>query len=152
MKLYLDTCCYNRPYDDRTQEKIYIEGEAILTIINICKQNHGEIVGSAVLDLEINQIIDGEKREKVKYFYLQTITKKIDYTVDILNQVKELSEQVNIRTFARFHLAFAENSGSGILLTTDKKFENLCSNLSLNVKVMNPLKYLTEVILYENNS
>ena len=29
MKLYLDTCCYNRPYDDRTQEKVYIEGEAI---------------------------------------------------------------------------------------------------------------------------
>ena len=120
--------------------------------MNICKQNHGEIIGSAVLDLEINQIIDVEKREKVKYFYLQTISKKIDYTMDILNRVKELSEQMNIRTFDRFYLASAENSGADILLTTDKKFENLCSRLILNVRVMNPLKYLTEVVLYEHNS
>jgi len=29
MKLYLDSCCYNRPYDDQTQEKIHMEGEAL---------------------------------------------------------------------------------------------------------------------------
>jgi hypothetical protein len=23
MKLYLDNCCYNRPYDDQTQERIH---------------------------------------------------------------------------------------------------------------------------------
>ena len=152
MKLYLDTCCYNRPYDDRTQEKIYIEGEAILTIINICKQNQGKIYGSAALDLEINQINDMEKREKVKYFCNQAITERIDYTADILYRVKELSEQTHIRTFDRFHLSFAENSDADVLLTTDKKFENSCSRLSLNIKVMNPLNYLTEVILHEYNS
>jgi len=40
MKLYLDNCCYNRPYDDQSQEKNHMEGEAVLTIINICKQNN----------------------------------------------------------------------------------------------------------------
>ena len=53
MEIYLDTCCYNRPYDDQTQEKIHMEGEAILTIINSCKKNQDEIIGSSVLDLEI---------------------------------------------------------------------------------------------------
>ena len=33
MKLYLDTCCYNRPFDDQTQERIHLESEAILTIL-----------------------------------------------------------------------------------------------------------------------
>jgi hypothetical protein len=34
MKLYLDSCCYNRPYDDQTQERIHLEGEAVLAIIH----------------------------------------------------------------------------------------------------------------------
>jgi hypothetical protein len=24
MKLYLDSCCYNRPYDDQTQKRIHL--------------------------------------------------------------------------------------------------------------------------------
>jgi predicted nucleic acid-binding protein len=146
MKLYLDNCCYNRPYDDQTQEKIHIEGEAILAIINICKQNNDEIIGSFALDLEINQIGDIEKREKVKYFYDQTITTKTDYTANILKRVKELSEQANIRTLDRFHLSFAEYSDVDIFLTTDTKFEKASSKLNLRMKVINPLRYLMEVI------
>ena len=146
MKLYLDNCCYNRPYDDQTHEKIHMEGEAVLTIINRCKQNDDEIIGSSVLDLEIDQISDIEKREKIKYFYNQTITVKVDYTADILKRVLELSEQTNIRTLDRFHLSFAEYSDADILLTTDTKFEKASSKLNLKTKVMNPLKYLMEVI------
>ena len=34
MRIYLDSCCYNRPFDDQTQERIHLESEAILTILN----------------------------------------------------------------------------------------------------------------------
>jgi len=146
MKLYLDSCCYNRPYDDQAQEKIHMEGEAVLTIINRCKQNNDVIIGSSALDLEIDQISDIEKKEKVKYFYNQTITMKIDYTADILKRVRDLSERTNIRTLDRFHLSFAEYSDADILLTTDAKFERAYSKLNLNMKVINQLRYLMEVI------
>ncbi len=33
MRIYLDNCCYNRPFDDQTQERIHLESEAILTIL-----------------------------------------------------------------------------------------------------------------------
>lgn len=33
MKIYLDNCCYNRPFDDRTNIKNYLEREAILLIM-----------------------------------------------------------------------------------------------------------------------
>jgi hypothetical protein len=42
MKLYLDSCCYNRPYDDQTQERIHLEGEAVLAIIHKGKENNNE--------------------------------------------------------------------------------------------------------------
>jgi predicted nucleic acid-binding protein len=137
MKLYLDTCCYNRPYDDQTQERIHLEGEAILAIINKREQNNDEIIGSLVLDFEMEQIENIEKQEKVKNFYIQTIDKKIDYNVNILKRVKELSDQTKIRTFDRFHLSFAENAKVDVLLTTDDKFEKACSKLNLQIKVGN---------------
>ena len=32
MKIYLDNCCYNRPYDDQTYIRIHLETEAKLHI------------------------------------------------------------------------------------------------------------------------
>ena len=28
MIVYLDNCCYNRPFDDQTQERVHLESEA----------------------------------------------------------------------------------------------------------------------------
>ncbi len=33
MKIYLDVCCLNRPFDDQTQDRIHLEAETILTIM-----------------------------------------------------------------------------------------------------------------------
>ena len=152
MRLYFDLCCYSRFYDDQGQLKIYMESEAILNIINIAKQNNDEILGSPALDLEIDQIDNLEKREKIKYFYNQIITSKIDYTENVLNRVKELSEMTKIRTLDSFHLSFAENYNVDILLTTDVKFENACSKINLKIKVINPIKYLMEVKHNDSNT
>jgi predicted nucleic acid-binding protein len=149
MKLYLDSCCYNRPYDDQTQERVHLEGEAVLAIIYKRKENNNEIIGSPALDFELKQIADSEKQEKVKDFYEQTINKEIGYNSGIYKRVKELSEQTNIRALDRFHLCFAESAGADVLLTTDDKFEQACARLHLNVRVMNPLNFLMEAIRNE---
>ena len=146
MRLYFDTCCYSRFYDDQSQVKIYMESEAILNIINIARKNNDEIFGSPALDLEIDQINNFEKREKIKYIYNQTITSKMDYNENVLNRVNDLSEKTKIRTFDSFHLSFAENFGVDILFTTDTRFEKACSKINLKIKVINPIKYLMEVI------
>ena len=152
MKLYFDICCYSRFYDDQRQLKIYMESEAILNIINVAKQNNDEIYGSPALDLEIDQIDDVEKRDKIKYFYDLTITQKIDYTENVFNRVKELAEKTKIRTLDSFHLSFAEINSIDILLTTDTRFERACSKTDLNIKVINPIKYLMEVIHDDSNT
>jgi len=152
MRLYFDICCYSRLYDDQTQVKIYMESEAVLNIINMSKLNNDEILGSPALDLEIDQIDNVEKREKIKYFYHQTITQKIDYTNSVYNRVKELSEQTKIKTLDSFHLSFAENNNVDVLLTTDIKFEKACSKMNLKTKVINPIKFLMEVMQNDNNA
>jgi len=151
MRLYIDICCYSRLYDDQKQVKIYMESEAILNIINISKKNNDEIIGSPALDLEIEQIDDTEKRNKIKYFYELTKTEETDYSINIFNRVKEISEQIKIKTLDSFHLSFAEDSNADILLTTDVKFEKACSKMNLKIKVINPIKYLMEVLQNAGN-
>jgi hypothetical protein len=146
MRIYLDNCCYNRPFDDQTQERIHMESEAVLAIIGRCQKNKCKIIGSAALDFEIEQICDLVKRERVKVFYDRTIKERIDYNENILRFAHELSQYANIRMLDRFHLSFAVNSRTEILLTTDDKFEKAVSKLNIKTKVMNPLKYFMEVI------
>ena len=152
MRLYFDVCCYSRLYDDQTQIKIYMESEAVLNLLNISKQNNDEIVGSPALDLEIDQIDNVDKREKIKYLYHKSITGKINYSESVLNRVKELSKQANIKTLDSFHLSFAENYDVDILLTTDNKFEKACAKMDLRIKVINPVSYLMEVIQHGSNT
>ena len=65
MKIYLDVCCLNRPFDDQAQDRIRIESESILTILNYCLSKKWQAVGSEVVDIEVSMIPDNEHKQKV---------------------------------------------------------------------------------------
>ena len=48
MKVYLDNCCYNRPYDDQSSLPISLEAQAKLLIKEKCL----ELASSFILDYE----------------------------------------------------------------------------------------------------
>ncbi|MCD7784213.1 MAG: hypothetical protein LUH18_01305 [Oscillospiraceae bacterium] len=52
MRVYLDSCCYNRPYDDLEQERILVEGEAVLNILSKALDGKHEILGSYALEYD----------------------------------------------------------------------------------------------------
>jgi len=77
MKIYLDACCYGRPYDDLSQVVgIKAEYAAILSVIHVCEVEGFPIFGSPMLTLEISKIPDDETRQSVMNFYVETVTKK----------------------------------------------------------------------------
>lgn len=63
IKLYLDNCCYNRPFDDLSQEKNKIEAQAIETIIKMYADGNIIIYKSRALEFEINKITNINKRK-----------------------------------------------------------------------------------------
>ena len=69
MKLYLDNCCYSRPFDDQTQDRIHIESEAVLAILRACENGSVTIFSSPVLRMEIDKFPNEDKREKVLFLY-----------------------------------------------------------------------------------
>ncbi len=49
MKIYLDNCCFNRPYDDQAQIRISLETQAKLYIQELVKNKKLDLVTSYVL-------------------------------------------------------------------------------------------------------
>ncbi len=48
MKIYLDNCCYNRPYDDQQQLRVYLETQAKLHIQQCIIQKKIKLVCSFI--------------------------------------------------------------------------------------------------------
>ena len=55
MRIYLDNCCYNRPYDDQTQMTISLETQAKLYIQDCVRKGEYELVTSFILLYEISR-------------------------------------------------------------------------------------------------
>ena len=55
MRIYLDNCCYNRPFDDQSQLKVLLESLAKLSIQQKMRNGELEYVWSTVLDFEIGK-------------------------------------------------------------------------------------------------
>lgn len=49
MKVYLDNCCFNRPYDDQAQLKIELETKAKLYIQQLIKDHKLDMITSFML-------------------------------------------------------------------------------------------------------
>ena len=69
IKIYLDNCCYCRPFDDLRQEKNNIEAQAIKVIIDKYWKNKVKIYTSDALIFEMNDIRDEIKKAKVFEVY-----------------------------------------------------------------------------------
>lgn len=145
MIIYLDNCCYNRPFDDQTQERIHLESEAILTILKMGQMKRVIIVGSEILELEINRMLDENKKRKVLDLY-KVADMCILYTDNIKKRSEEIISVSKIRTFDSLHIAAAEEANADVLLTTDDKFEKMSEKLDLKTRVVNPLRFAWEVI------
>jgi hypothetical protein len=65
MRIYLDVCCLNRPFDDQSQERIRLEAEAILLILQHIRSGEWQMIGSEMITDEIEQTPDRHRRERL---------------------------------------------------------------------------------------
>ncbi|MEM9400764.1 MAG: PIN domain protein, partial [Verrucomicrobiota bacterium] len=52
MRLYLDSCCFNRPFDNQDQLRVRLETEAKLFVQSKILAKEIELVWSYILDIE----------------------------------------------------------------------------------------------------
>jgi len=149
MIIYLDACCYSRPYDNEehlVQHSVRAEIAAIFAIVELCKKVGYKIAGSFAVTDEIGRTPQAEKLEKVLAYYHKNVNLHIPLSADISNRASGLVAQ-GVKEYDAYHLAYAEAAGVDFLLTTDKRFLKNCTNNKLSiVNVVNPSTLLPEVI------
>jgi predicted nucleic acid-binding protein len=146
MRVYLDVCCLNRPFDDQTQDRIRLEAEAVVLILRHLESKDWEWIGSEVLDLEIVQTPDMERQNRVRLLTAH-VHEIIHVESDEMIRAQEL-EKLGFHTIDALHLACAERGGADVFLTTDDRLLRLAVRVSehLRIQVANPLAWLAKVV------
>jgi predicted nucleic acid-binding protein len=144
MKIYLDVCCLNRPFDDLSQDRICLEAEAVLTILSHCDRGDWHLAASHVIDVELSKLPDIDRFEKVKTLY--AIAREFLSVTPQVEARAAFFRQNGIKVFDSLHLALADVHDVDVFLTTDDQLRRAAGKLSLNVIVQNPVSWLMETI------
>ncbi len=142
MKIYLDVCCLNRPFDDQSQDRIRLESEAVLLILTRVQNEDWVWYSSDVVLEEITQTPDSKRRERVIQLNAHASEVYQLSAVDIA-RAKVLASH-GFSSMDALHLACAESCGANVFLTTDDRLFRRAVRLAeqLQVVVENPLHWL----------
>jgi len=144
MRIYLDHCAYNRPFDDQKNIKIQLETSAKLYIQEQIKQGKYDLVWSYMSDFENNYNPNIENKKSIQLW--ESIAKvKCRSSVNIAvlgNKIK----QKGIRTKDALHIACAVESKCEYFITTDTGLLN--KNIEW-IKTLNPIDFVRK--MEENN-
>ncbi|MCL2441253.1 MAG: PIN domain-containing protein [Treponema sp.] len=140
MRIYLDICTYNRPFDDQQQLKIKLETEAKLFIQQGILSGAYDLIWSYILEYENNQNKLIDRRNAIHDW--KNIAKIHCTENEEIIKYAEGLERYNIRTKDALHIACSIYTKSDYLITTDRHLYNLNFN---NIRIINPLSFLNEV-------
>jgi predicted nucleic acid-binding protein len=142
MKVYLDVCCLNRPFDDQAQPRTRLESEAVLLVLGQCETGEIEWVSSEVVAYEIDRTPDPDRRAKVAAL-VSFSRASVGAGAAEIARAEELQD-LGFRPFDALHIACAESAGAEVFFTTDDKLLRKCRAVAdrLAVKTANPLSWV----------
>ena len=138
MRLFLDTCALNRPWDDQGQIRIHREAESVLFLVEEALDGRVELVTSDYLLHEVMQIADPQRRERVLAL-LDSASLHVSASDTWFRRATEFAA-FSITGYDALHLAAAEFAGCSWLVTTDDKLLKRCQRASriTSVQPLNP--------------
>lgn len=67
MRVYLDNCCYNRPYDNQSQVRISLESQAKLHVQDLIREEKLELASSYTPTIDFIHETGGEDHDEYEY-------------------------------------------------------------------------------------
>jgi hypothetical protein len=116
MKIYLDNCCFNRPFDDQRQIRVFLETQAKLHIQEQIKNEKIELAISFISRYENNENPDDISGISIADFFQRATTYiGAENYSEILAKANEFMK-VNIKMKDAAHLACAINFSCSLFL------------------------------------
>lgn len=144
MRVYLDCCSLQRPFDDRSQARIAVEAEAVLSILALCESDKLKLISSESLLFEIGRIPDQTRKEDAL-----AILELAGETIELTARVEALSRRLmasGLKPLDALHLASASTARADYFCTCDDKLLRKAKTLDgLDTMVVSPIELVMEL-------
>ncbi|MCM1040404.1 MAG: hypothetical protein NC314_09665 [Roseburia sp.] len=135
MRIYLDNCCFNRPYDSQALMRVSLETQAKLYIQDLIRNKEIELATSYMLRFENEQNPYKIRKQAINEYIRNNTSIYIDYSrMEEVAKDAQSIMKTGIKEKDAIHVASAIIAECDCFLTTDARL----------------LKYRTDKIIIEN--
>lgn len=142
MKIYLDNCCFNRPFDDQSQLRIRLEAEAKLKVQEDVRSGSYTLIWSYMLDYENRKNPFHERRGQIEKWRACAII-DIEEDEEILRIAAKINQH-GIKKLDSLHLACAIRARADYFLTTDNGILNKAAIIQ-DIQITDPIGFIKGV-------
>jgi predicted nucleic acid-binding protein len=146
MKIYLDVCCLNRPFDDSSQMRVHLEAEAILGIIKQVELKEWTWVSSDAVAYEISKTPNEDRKELLWSLELGA-SERLELNEAIYLEAERF-QQLGFTALDALHITCAKAAVVDVFLSTDDKLLKKVRqhNDAIKLHAVNPLAWLQEIM------
>lgn len=141
MRVYLDNCCFNRPFDNQSSVTIRIETEAKLDIQEKIREGLFSLGWSYILDFENSANPFLERRLEIQT-WKNVADSFVEETPGILSWLNTLIS-TGLKPVDALHVACAIELNCDYFLTVDKGIIKKATDISA-IKIINPIDFIIE--------
>ena len=142
MRVYLDMCCYNRPYDDQSQIKVSLETQAKLHIQDLIQQGRLKLIASYMLRYECSQNPYEMRRKAIMQLIdIHTMGYVGLERKDIIESMAAEIMKTGVKFKDACHVASAIYSECEYFISTDMR---LLKYKTDKIKMATPIEFVTE--------
>jgi len=143
LRLYLDTSVYNRPFDNVSQPRIWLEALAFAAILQMREAGSVKLVNSDVLEYENSRNPFLHRKTWVSsYLSLAVAYQELD---DSIRMRAQSLEKQGLGSVDALHLACAEKATARYFITCDDRIIKRYRGEAL--KVMNPVDFVINEVI-----
>jgi len=140
MKVYLDNCSFNRPFDSQTQLKVRLETEAKLFIQSKIFLQEIHLTWSYILEYE-NNFNPYPERKEIILEWKKLAMQIIFETNNILDNARVL-QTIGLKSKDALHVACAIEATCDYFITTDEGIIRKLINFE-QITVINPIQFIS---------
>lgn len=149
IRIYLDNCAYNRPFDDKSRLTIRMEAESKLQIQESIRNGVYDLVWSYMNEYENNDNPYDDKREAIGVWE-HIAAFRCPPDAHILERGTQI-QQSAIKPKDSLNLACAIESGCRYFITTDRTLLKKAGLFS-EIEVINPIDFVRKMEEADGNS
>lgn len=142
MRVYLDNCCYNRPFDDQSQLKVRLETEAKLAIQAMMRTGVLEYVWSDMLVTEVSDNPIQANCERILAW--RDLAAEYVHIDDAIERRAVEIMRLGVKTADAIHLACAEAAGCDWFFTVEMGILKKANGIG-SMRVVNPIQFIEEM-------